>query len=148
MTERLLSTTSPRLFTVATANKTLPLVSAIVADLSPLWSELNSTRNRIQYLVGVRGIELGNPYSDELSAIQKSLVRESQRVEGLIDELRKLGVEFKGAAGGHACFPAMLEGRNVYLSWQLGESEVTHWMDLDEELVERKSLLTKVSSAD
>ena len=147
MTKRAIPT-STRLFTVEAANKTLPLVSAIVADLAPLWSELNSTRKRIQHLVEARGIEEGNPYSDELSAMQENLAQKSQRVEALIDELRELGLEFKGRGGGHACFPAMLEGRLVYLSWQLGEHEVSHWLDLDEELSRRKSLLTQVSSSD
>ena len=35
----------------------------------------------------------------------------------------------------------MLDGRLVYLSWQLGEAEVAHWMDLDGEFGDRQSLL-------
>ncbi len=131
---------TPRLFTVGSANRTLPLVSAIVADLAPLWEEVTGMRTRIQYLVENRDVEEGNPYSDELTAMQEKLARDSQRVEGYIDELRQLGVEFKGRHG-HVGFPTMLDGRLVYLSWQFGEPEVSHWIDLDAEFADRQSLL-------
>lgn len=140
MKKRLLSS-SPRLFSVEAANKTLPLVSAIVQDLEPLWRSVNSTRKRIQHLIDGRDIEEGNPYADELSAMKERLTRDSERVEGFVDELRELGVEFKGSKSEcHACFPTMLDGRLVYLSWRLGEREVSHWMDLDGDFEDRQSL--------
>ena len=140
MKKRLLSS-SPRLFSVEAANKTLPLVSAIVQDLEPLWRSVNSTRKRIQHLIDGRDIEEGNPYADELSAMKERLTRDSERVEGFVDELRELGVEFKGSKSEcHACFPTMLDGRLVYLSWRLGEPEVSHWMDLDGDFEDRQSL--------
>lgn len=140
MKKRSLSS-SPRLFSIEAANKTLPLVSAILTDLAPLWQTVQGTRKRIEHLVGNREVERGNPYSDELTAMQEKLVRDTLRVEGFIDELREVGVEFKGARQQcHTCFPTMLEGRLVYLSWQLGEPEVSHWIDLDDELENRQSL--------
>jgi hypothetical protein len=146
MKKRLLSS-SPRLFTVEAANNALPLVSAIAADLVPLWRSVNSTRKRIQHLIDGRDVVEGNPYSDELSAIEDRLARDSKKVEGYIDELREIGVEFKGAnSQPHACFPAMLDGRLVYLSWQIGESEVSHWMDLGGEFDDRQSLLAAHST--
>ena len=146
MTKRSLSS-SPRLFTVDSANRTLPLVSAIVADLAPLAQDVSGMRNRIQYLVNNRDVEEGNPYSDELTAMQEKLARDSQRVEDYVDELRELGVEFKGPQG-HVGFPAMLEGRLVYLSWQLGEPEVSHWLELDAPFGQRQSLLAGSVSHD
>ena len=56
MTKRLLSS-SPRLFSVDSANRTLPLVSAIVADLAPLWEAVNGMRNRIEYLSENRDVD-------------------------------------------------------------------------------------------
>ncbi len=131
---------TPRLFTVDSANRTLPLVSAIVADLAPLWEEVTGMRTRIQYLVENRDVEEGNPYSDELTAMQEKLAGDSLRVEGYIDELRQLGVEFKGPHR-HVGFPTMLDGRLVYLSWRFGEPDVSHWIDLDAEFADRQSLL-------
>ena len=132
---------SPRLFTAETANRTLPLVRAIVADLAPLAQDVAGMQSRIQHLLEDRDVEQGDPYSDELKAMQEKVARDSQRVEGFVEELRQIGVEFKGPHG-HVGFPSMLEGRLVYLSWQLGEAEVSHWMDLDAEFAGRQSLLT------
>ena len=42
-----------------------------------------------------------------------------------------LTVEPKGAAEGLVDFPAMLNGRLVYLCWKLGEPEVQYWHDLE-----------------
>ena len=132
----------PRLFTVESAGRTLPLVRMIVADLAPLWREVTSKRARIQYLLEIRDVEQGNPYSDELEEMRERVAKDAQLVEGYLDELRQLGVEFKGPHG-HVGFPSMLDGRLVYLSWQLGESEVTHWMELDADFAQRHSLLAE-----
>lgn len=131
---------SPRLFTVESASRTLPLVSAIVADLAPLWREVTSKRARLQHLIEIRDVEQGNPYSDELEEMRERVAKDAQRVDEYVEELRQLGVEFKGPHD-HVGFPSMLDGRLVYLSWQLGETEVTHWMELDADFEDRHSLL-------
>ena len=139
MTQMLSS--SPRLFTVEAANKTLPLVSAIASDLIPLWNNVTSTRKRLKHLIESRGVEQGNPYSDELGAMEERLAAESTTVESLIGELRQLGVEFKGSNGaGHVCFPTMLEGKLVYLSWCPGEIDVAHWLEFDASFSDRQPL--------
>jgi hypothetical protein len=38
-------------------------------------------------------------------------------------------------------FRALMEGREVYLCWLLGEEEVTHWHELDAGFAGRQSLL-------
>ena len=147
MSTRLLSS-SPKLFCPEEANKTLPLVSAILTDLVPLWKAVAGCQRRIKHLTQNRVDTTGNPYSEELGAMQDKLQADSLRVESLIDELREIGIEFKGSskkANCHACFPAMHEGRLVYLSWQLGEPEVCHWIELDGELEQRRSLLVSAS---
>lgn len=141
MKKRLLSS-SPKLFTAEAANKTLPLVSAVMEDLSPLWQSVRGARRRIEHLTENRVIAEGNPYSDELQEMEERLAADTTEVESLIDELREIGIEFKSSKTQcHACFPTMLDGRLVYLSWQLGEAEVAHWMDLDGEFGDRQSLL-------
>ena len=52
-------------------------------------------------------------------------------IEANVEELRALGVEPKNGPEGLVDFPAMMEGRPVYLCWKLGEPEVLHWHDLD-----------------
>ncbi len=144
-----LLSSSPRLFSVEAANKTLPLVSAIASDLIPLWKSVTSTRKRLKHLIDTRGVEEGNPYSDELGAMQDRLVLQTNKVESLIDELRQIGAEFKGANGEcHVCFPAMLEGKLVYLSWCPGDIDVSHWMEFDADFADRQPVMESASVAD
>ena len=110
---RLLSS-SPRLFTQDSANRMLPLVAAISNELIPLWENVSHTRRRLQHITDSRGAEQGDPYSDEVTAMQERLELESSKVESLVDELRELGVEFKTSDNqAHVCFPTMLEGKLV-----------------------------------
>jgi hypothetical protein len=46
-------------------------------------------------------------------------------------ELQELGVILRDLHRGLIDFPAMLEGREVYLCWESGEGEVGHWHDLE-----------------
>ena len=146
MKKKLLSS-APRLFTAEEATRTLPLVSAIFSDLLPLWRSVNGTQQRIRYLADGRDIKAGNLYAEEVAAMGQKVASDSRDVEALIDELRQLGVEFRTDGECHACFPAMLDGRLVYLSWMPGELEVAHWMELDGEVADRHSLATSVGPA-
>ncbi len=55
-------------------------------------------------------------------------------------ELRKLGVELKDYFTGLIDFPCWMDGREVYLCWQLGEPEVAHWHELDAGFAGRQKL--------
>ena len=118
-------------FTIEEANAALPLVRAIVADLVHLSQEVTERRQRVSYLLRHRERNEQDPYWQELAAIEASLDEDSLRLRGYVDELRELGIEPKSATDGIVDFPARLDGRDVYLCWKLGESEVLHWHEID-----------------
>jgi hypothetical protein len=63
-----------------------------------------------------------------------------------IDELRRLGVELKGADG--LCdFYSIMDGREVFLCWRLGEPDVRFWHDLDAGFAGRRPLPTLAGSS-
>ena len=69
-------------------------------------------------------------YAEELAQSQAELDAEEQKLTSYIEELKRLGVEFKGPDG--LCdFYSIMNGREVFLCWRLGEPEVSHWHDLD-----------------
>ena len=120
-----------KLFTVDKANKTLPLVRAIVADMSRLSRDVIQRRQRLAFLMERRRTPGKDPYQEELNQIDEELGNDAARLQEYVDELRQLGVEPKSAAEGLVDFPAMLDGRLVYLCWRLGEPEVEYWHDLE-----------------
>lgn len=133
------SHTPEKLFTVEEANRTLPLVRAIVSDITNLSHEVIERRHRLGQMTAGRDLDQSDLYAGELAEIQKDLERDTHRLQEYIKELRELGVEPKGPEG-LVDFPAMMEGRLVYLCWKLGEPEVLFWHEVDEGFAGRQPL--------
>lgn len=118
-------------FTVDQANARLPLVKAITADMVHLSKDVLERRQRLESLLEGRKPGVKDAYSEELAEMYKSLDDDTRRLNEYLAELTALGVEPKGAVEGLVDFPALMDGREVYLCWRLGESEITHWHELD-----------------
>jgi hypothetical protein len=125
------STSSRKVFTVQQANAALPLVRAIVTDLVQLSREVNDRRQRLAMLFDGRRRDRSDPYREELSQIEEVLEKDTQRLREFVEELLHLGVEPKSATEGLVDFPSVVDGRQVYLCWKLGEPEVLYWHDLE-----------------
>jgi hypothetical protein len=128
-----------RVFSLELANAMLPLVRAITSDLAGLSREVIERRERLSRLTaGRQGAR--DPYAEELAQIEEELEKDRARLQGFVEELRELGVEPKNGPDGLVDFPAMMDGRLVYLCWKLGEPEVLHWHELDAGFAGRHSL--------
>lgn len=92
-------------FTVAQAQRTLPLVKRIVADIL-------ATANRLR-----------NPDAKRNEAEKRKLVAD---LESLVKELEQVGCQYKDwdFKLGLVDFPAMIDGEEVLLCWRSDESEI------------------------
>jgi hypothetical protein len=135
-----------KLFTPEEANASLPLVRAIASDLSRLCREVVERRQRLSFLRERQPREGRDPYQEELSQIEEDLQADAVRMQEYVAELRQLGVEPKSALDGLIDFPAMLDGRLVYLCWKLGEPEVLYWHELEAGFQGRHPLSEKVAA--
>jgi hypothetical protein len=52
-------------------------------------------------------------------------------VRRLLIELQAVGIVLRDLDRGLIDFPAVIDGREVYLCWEVGEDEVSHWHDVD-----------------
>jgi hypothetical protein len=126
-----------KIFTVEEANRTLPLVGRIVEDL---------VRDHARWEDKVREFELATVGAspDHPDAIADLLQIEAQRlardIEGYIAELSSLGVICKGMDTGLVDFRGLLDGREVFFCWKLGEPSVQYWHELDAGFVGRQAL--------
>jgi len=125
------------IFTVEEANRTLPLVSRIVADLvreHKLWEDKVA-----EFELATVGASPERP-----DAIAELLQIEAQRlardIEGYIAELSDLGVICKGMDTGLVDFRGQMDGRDVYYCWKLGEPSVMYWHEIDAGFVGRQKL--------
>jgi hypothetical protein len=117
-----------RLFTVEEVNELIPKLELIMQRVQLLGFEL---RRGLRAAVDALG---GAPDPGTVSA----LARERPELRGLVDEMEKLvteieasGGEFKGLDLGLIDYPAEIDGEIVFLCWQYGEKEITHWHSLD-----------------
>ena len=130
-----------RMFTVEDANATLPLVGAICRDLSSLSHEVVERKERLSVLLAGRDENRDDLYRQELVQIEEELKRDTARVEEYVQELRDLGVEPKVGTEGLVGFPSMMDGRVVFLSWKLDETEVLFWHEIEEDFSGRQPLV-------
>lgn len=125
-------------FTVSQANATLPLVRAIVRDLTTLALDLRQRSERLRH--APEGTAASPDHEEELAQARAALERDLGRIHELEDELSALGVELKDYFTGLIDFPALLDGRPVYLCWKAGEDTVAHWHELDAGFAGRRPL--------
>ncbi|MCL6504257.1 MAG: DUF2203 domain-containing protein [Pirellulales bacterium] len=124
-----------KVFTVEQANAALPLVRAIAGDLAELARDVIARRERVKAILAMRE-RMGDRrsselYDEEVALVEEELERDIRRLQEYVEELRELGVEPKGATEGLVDFPAMMDGRPVYLCWKVGEPEVLYWHEID-----------------
>lgn len=138
---RMGSDSTSKVFSVEEANRMLPLVRAIVADLVSLSQDVSERRRRLKHLLQGRELEAADVYDAELVEVERAVQRDSQRLREYTEELRQLGVVAKGHDG-LVDFPTILDGRRVYLCWKLGEPEVSYWREQDKSSGGRQPLAT------
>ena len=117
-----------RLFTVEQANRMLPLVRRIVEDIVQDYARW---REQVGVLEVVAAGRRGDAPPNEAEKVEQDTQRLAADIERYVQELRKLGVDFKGFDEGLVDFPSEIDGRAVYLCWKLGEEAVEHWHPVD-----------------
>lgn len=140
-----------RYFTVEEANQRLPLVKVIVQDIVELYRDVHERRerlNRIRQLPGSSKRDEETLYSEELQHTEDEIDKDIRRLDAFVEELRELGCELKDFQTGLIDFLAMMDGREVYLCWKLGEDEIAYWHELDAGFRGRQSLLEESVSGD
>jgi hypothetical protein len=119
----------PKYFTLADANRTLPLVKRIVADITALYPRWRDLMSRYEYVAAQARPEWGE--SPEQLALHAEIEGVARDINRFLEELEQLGCVFKGFEQGLVDFYGKLDGRDVFWCWQVGEERITHWHDLE-----------------
>jgi hypothetical protein len=138
------ATAKKRYFTVEEANQRLPLVRVIVQDIVDLYRDVHERRERLNRIRQRPGASRRNEetlHSEELRQTEEEIDKDIERLEAFVGELRELGCELKDLQVGLIDFLTVIDGREAYLCWKLGEDEIAWWHDLDGGFQGRQSLL-------
>lgn len=106
-----------KLFTLEQANRALVYIERVVQDIVQAYEDALVLRTRME------------AHADQHAEDQYEATME--RLADLMEEINATGADITDLCMGSVDFPAMMEGREVVLSWRLGESEVTYWRDIE-----------------
>lgn len=68
------------------------------------------------------------------------LAKPARELEAAVEEIERLGCQFKGIDLGLVDFPARIDGKTVLLCWQYGEKQIAFWHRADEGFAGRRAL--------
>jgi hypothetical protein len=118
-----------RTFTLAEANRTLPLVRRVVADITtlyPRWRDLVAA-----YEVAAVPSRPDWGESPDQLQLRGEIDTVARSISGFLKELEQIGCVFKGFDQGLVDFHGTLDGRAIFWCWQQGEDEIRHWHDAE-----------------
>jgi hypothetical protein len=112
-----------RHFTRAEANALLPQLTALLGQLRDAKDELTDTEAH----EALSEAAPTNGGGEEGRQVGVAFLE----VRRLLETVEQAGLVLRDIDRGLVDFPALIDGREVYLCWELGEDEVAYWHDLE-----------------
>ncbi len=140
--------TAGRLFTLDDANRTLPYVRRVVADLVRDYRDWQDTLAQYEVAAAKQRVVDGHTPAPtagvpgEAARLEKRAALLATAIEAYLAEITAVGAEVKGFAEGLIDFPGVLDGRAIRWCWMLGEPSVEHWHDAESGFAGRQSIAT------
>jgi hypothetical protein len=129
-----------RYFTPEEANALLPSVRPVVEQLVEhrrALARAHEKRAEFRRITGGNGGGLDAQVPAEIEAEASAA---TEGISRCVEELGALGVEVKDAERGLVDFPALRDGEDILLCWELGEDEIRYWHTLDGGFAGRRPL--------
>jgi hypothetical protein len=130
---------TPRRFTRQEAEDMLPYLAPLLFKLR----NLKEKHDRLQEEaadISARMRGNGHGLGDDLRKAQAELQNTGVQINELAERINGMGCELKDMDMGLIDFRAMVNGREAYLCWKLGEEHVTYWHELDTGFASRRPL--------
>jgi hypothetical protein len=140
-----MATATKCLFTLDDANRALPLVRSIAADLVSEFRALRTAGRERRALEAEGGA--GAAGERRAATLAEAVNAASARVEGYLRELAALGLEVRDLELGMVDFPTLMGSEPAFLCWRLGEPTVAWWHSADKGHAERIPIASAVASA-
>ena len=135
-----------RFFDLDAANETIPELRTILETLRDERSQLIALRDEFARQAALETTP-GDPAprTRDQAAEQRRL---RLRMQGVIDQMQagvaridELGITLREIETGLVDFPALVNGRQVWLCWRLGEGDVEWWHELSDGFGGRQPLI-------
>ena len=124
-----------RYFTLPEANETLNFILPLMDEVQAIREKIMSTQPEAWTAIEK---SVGNGGSRALSRI----VQDFEKLDILVHQILDAGVLIKDVNIGLLDFPALKDGREVYLCWQYGEGEIAFWHEIEDGYAGRQPIST------
>ena len=123
----------PRYFTPNEANAALDIVRPLVEEILRIRADVLERQPELWPAIQRSA---GNGGSAELS----KLYVDFERLDKLAHRIQDIGVHIKDLSIGLMDFPALYDGREVYLCWRFGEERIEYWHEIDSGFASRQAI--------
>ena len=117
--------------------------NARLDELRPLLAALRDARDEVAAgqlrLAKMRDASEADPTA--LLREQEGMTITVKRMEQAVRQIDAWGVTLRDISTGLVDFPALVNGRPVWLCWKLGEDEIGYWHELEAGIAGRKPLI-------
>ena len=116
--------TKQRYFTLEQANAVMQAIRPLISEIMAIRHAILEDRPRVWPVIERAAGNGGSKLASEMA-------REFQRLDRLVREINATGAILKDINTGLVDFPALREGREIYLCWRYDEPAVSYWHELD-----------------
>jgi hypothetical protein len=122
-----------RYFTLPEANETLHIIRPLVDAIQEIRQSI--LKNQPEAWPAIEK-SAGNGGNRALS----EMVKDFEKLDALVHQIQDMGILIKDINLGLLDFPALKDGREVYLCWQYGEGEIAFWHEVEAGFAGRQSI--------
>jgi hypothetical protein len=115
-----------------------------LGELRPLLEKLRADRNSVaalqQQIRDVRSNNGSSEHAAEVGRIEDRMREIVARMKDAVDQVDEWGIALRDIGTGLIDFPALANGRPIWLCWRLGETDINWWHEHDRGFDERRRL--------
>jgi hypothetical protein len=123
----------------------LEAANARVSELRSVLTGLRDDRDAISVaqrrLEGLRSAADANANEAVRAGQQQEMTTIVRRMEAAVRQIDGWGVTLRDIGTGLVDFPALANGRPIWLCWKLGEDDIAYWHELDAGIAGRRPLI-------
>ena len=129
-----------RHYTLDEAEAALPWVSDAIDSMREATAELLDARTKLSALLEVIRSNGGSTHDEEVHDLRSRVEKSTETLRVPLEEFENREIIIRDLQRGLIDFPALRDGREVYLCWLYGEERIDYWHELDTGFAGRQPL--------
>jgi len=127
-------------YTLDQARAQLPWLTQILAQIKEIGARSEQLRGDVDRLVGRLQANGHAAVDDAISDRHNEAQHTQDELENLAGQIAERNIILRDVQRGLIDFPSLRGGREVYLCWVLGETDIEYWHDTDAGFAGRQPL--------